>query len=39
MEKDLRFFNLVKESQKVTPESEELLKEAIVKIKQEIEAL
>jgi F-type H+-transporting ATPase subunit alpha len=39
LEKDLRFFNLVKESQKVTPESEELLKEAIVKIKQEIEAL
>jgi F-type H+-transporting ATPase subunit alpha len=31
-ETDLRFFNLVKESQKLTPESEELLKEAILDI-------
>jgi F-type H+-transporting ATPase subunit alpha len=34
--KDLRFFNLVKESKKLTPESEELLKEAIAKVQQEI---
>jgi F-type H+-transporting ATPase subunit alpha len=34
---DLRFFNLVKESKKLTPESEELLKEAIAKVKQELQ--
>jgi F-type H+-transporting ATPase subunit alpha len=37
MVKDLRFFNLVKESKKLTPESETLLKEAILKIQQEIQ--
>jgi F-type H+-transporting ATPase subunit alpha len=36
--KDLRFFNLVKESKKLTPESEELLKEAILKIQKEIQS-
>jgi F-type H+-transporting ATPase subunit alpha len=34
--KDLRFFNLVKESKKLAPDSEALLKEAIAKILQEI---
>jgi F-type H+-transporting ATPase subunit alpha len=37
--KDLRYFNLVKESKKLTPESETLLKEAIVKVKQEIQTV
>jgi len=35
--KDSRFFNSVKESKKLTPESEELLKDAINKILQEIQ--
>jgi F-type H+-transporting ATPase subunit alpha len=35
--KDLRFFNLVKESKKLSPEAEELLKEAILKIQQEVQ--
>ena len=38
MVKDTRFFNLVKESKKLAPDSEELLKEAIAKIKQEVSA-
>jgi F-type H+-transporting ATPase subunit alpha len=37
--KDLRYFNLVKESKKLTPESETLLKEAILKVKQEIQTV
>jgi len=36
--KDLRFFNLVKESKKLSPEAEELLKEAILKVQQEVQA-
>lgn len=36
--KDLRFVNLVKESKKLTPEAEEILKEAILKIQQEVQA-
>jgi F-type H+-transporting ATPase subunit alpha len=35
--KDLRFFNLVKESKKLSPEAEELLKEAILKVQQEVQ--
>jgi F-type H+-transporting ATPase subunit alpha len=35
--KDLRYFNLVKESKKLAPDSEALLKEAIAKIIQEIQ--
>jgi F-type H+-transporting ATPase subunit alpha len=38
-ETDLRFFNLVKEAQKLTNESEELLKEAILEIINKIESL
>jgi F-type H+-transporting ATPase subunit alpha len=34
--KDLSFINIVKESKKLTPEAEALLKEAIVKIQQEM---
>lgn len=34
--KDTRFFNSVKESKKLSPEAEEILKEAILKVKQEI---
>jgi len=36
--KDTRFVELVKESKKLTPESESLLKEAIVKIQKEIQS-
>ena len=36
--KDNRFFNLVKESKKLAPDSEALLKEAILKILQEVQA-
>jgi len=36
--KDLRYFNLVKESKKLEPASEELLKEAISKVLAEIQA-
>ena len=35
--KDLRYFNLVKESKKLAPDSEELLKEAIAKVKQDLQ--
>jgi F-type H+-transporting ATPase subunit alpha len=35
--KDLRYFNLVKESKKLAPDSEALLKEAIAKVIQEIQ--
>jgi F-type H+-transporting ATPase subunit alpha len=35
--KDLRYFNLVKESKKLAPDSEALLKEAISKVQQEIQ--
>ena len=35
--KDLRFFNSVKESKKLSPESEQLLKEAILKVQEEIQ--
>jgi len=38
MVKDNRFFNLVKESKKLAPDSEALLKEAIAKVLQEIQA-
>ncbi|MCR9073262.1 MAG: F0F1 ATP synthase subunit alpha [Alphaproteobacteria bacterium] len=34
--KDLRFFNDVKETKKLTPEGESFLKEMIIKVKQEI---
>jgi hypothetical protein len=34
----LLFFNLVKESKKLSPEAEELLKEAILKVQQEVQA-
>ena len=36
--KDTRFFNLVKESKKLAPDSEALLKEAIAKVLQEVQA-
>ena len=36
--KDMRFFNLVQESKKLAPEAEELLKEAIQKVLQEIKS-
>ena len=36
MTKDLRFFNDVKETKKLTPEGESFLKEMIIKVKQEI---
>ena len=35
--KDVRYFNLVKESKKLAPDSEELLKEAIAKVKQDLQ--
>jgi F-type H+-transporting ATPase subunit alpha len=35
--KDTRYYNLVKESKKLAPDSEALLKEAILKIKQDIQ--
>jgi F-type H+-transporting ATPase subunit alpha len=37
--KDTRFFNSVKESKKLSPEAEVLLKEAIIKILQEIQTV
>jgi F-type H+-transporting ATPase subunit alpha len=37
MVKDLRYFNLVKESKKLAPDSEALLKEAIAKVKQDLQ--
>lgn len=37
--KDLRYFNLVKESKKLAPDSEALLKEAIAKVIQEIQTV
>jgi F-type H+-transporting ATPase subunit alpha len=36
--KDTRFFNLVKDSKKLAPDSEALLKEAIAKVIQEVQA-
>jgi len=36
--KDTKYFNLVKESKKLNPDAEELLKEAIAKILQEVQA-
>lgn len=36
--KDTRFFNSVKETKKLSPETEEILKEAILKIKQEVQS-
>jgi F-type H+-transporting ATPase subunit alpha len=36
--KDTRFFDSVKESKKLSPEAEEMLKEAILKIKQEVQS-
>jgi F-type H+-transporting ATPase subunit alpha len=38
MVKDTRFFKLVKESKKLAPDSEALLKEAIAKVLQEVQA-
>ena len=38
MVKDTRFVKLVKDSKKLAPDSEELLKEAIAKVKQEVSA-
>jgi F-type H+-transporting ATPase subunit alpha len=38
MVKDNRFFKLVKESKKLAPDSEALLKEAIAKVLQEVQA-
>jgi len=37
MVKDLRYFNLVKESKKLAPDAEALLKEAIAKVKQDLQ--
>jgi len=37
--KDLRYFNLVKESKKLAPDSEALLKEAITKVKQDLQKI
>ena len=36
--KDTKYFNLVKESKKLNPDAEELLKEAIAKVLQEVQA-
>jgi F0F1-type ATP synthase alpha subunit len=36
--KDTRFFDAVKEAKKLTPESEALLKEAIIKIQENLES-
>jgi F-type H+-transporting ATPase subunit alpha len=36
--KDTRFFNLVKDTKKLAPDSEALLKEAIAKVIQEVQA-
>jgi len=38
MVKDTKYFNLVKESKKLEPASEDLLKAAIAKVTQEIQA-
>ena len=37
--KDTRFYTAVKESKKLTPESEELLKDAIKKVLAEVQTL
>ena len=36
MIKDTRFYSLVKESKKMSPEAEAILKEIILKVKQEL---
>jgi hypothetical protein len=38
MVKDTKYFNLVKDSKKLNPDAEELLKAAIAKVLQEVQA-